>query len=93
MREHVDEVNHQHVQVGVPAVVVMLQKAVGTLRVVHLVITEGRVLSESLYLGLYQRRLVEVLAFLLVRIYPEVREHCLLYTSPKSFMAIRCPRM
>ena len=75
VREHVDEVNHQHVQVVVAALVVMLQEAVGTLRIVHLVITEGIVLSESLYLGLYQRRLVQVLAFFLVLIYPEVREH------------------
>ena len=58
MREHVDEVDYEHVQVVVLAFVVTLHKLVGTHRVVHLVIAETVFLSEPVYLGLNQRLLV-----------------------------------
>ena len=58
MREHVDEVDYEHVQVVVLAFVVTLHELVGTHRVVHLVIAETVFLSEPVYLGLNQRLLV-----------------------------------
>ena len=58
MREHVDEVDHQHVQVLLPAFVVVLHKAVGALRIVHLVIAEAVSLAVSVEQRLYQRLLV-----------------------------------
>ena len=75
MRQHIDEVDDEHVQVVVLAFVVALHKLVGTRRVVHLVVAETVFLSESVQLGLNQRLLVQVLAFLLVFIHPEFREH------------------
>ena len=75
MREHVDEVDYQHVQVLLPAFVVVLHKPVGALRIVHLVIAEAVSFAVSVEHRLYQRLLVQVLALLLVFIHPELREH------------------
>ena len=75
MREHVDEVDYQHVQVLLPAFVVVLHKPVGALRIVHLVIAEAVSLAVSVEHCLYQRLLVQVLALLLVFIHPELRKH------------------
>ena len=67
MREHVDEVDDEHIQVVALAFVVMFQELVGSCRIVHLVIAEAVVLAVSVQLGLDERLLVEVLAFLLDR--------------------------
>ena len=75
MREHVDEVDYQHIQILLPAFVIVLHKPVGTLRIVHLMIAEAVSLAVSVEHRLYQRLLVQVLALLLVFIHPELRKH------------------
>ena len=80
MTEHVDEVEDHHVEVVLLQRVELLQQLVGLLRGVDLVIREGVTPAVALQLRLDERFLVKVLAFLLVLVDPQVREHlCYLY--------------
>ena len=73
--QHIDEVEHYDVQIVLPEVRHLLHQLVGIGRVVHLVIREGVLLAIAVQLRLNERCLVQVLAFLLVFIHPEVGKH------------------
>ena len=75
MGEHVYEVDDYHIQVVVFQLIILVKKFVGSHGVVDLMIAEGVVTTISVELSLYEGCLVEVLAFFLFLVYPEVWKH------------------
>ena len=75
MGEHVYEVDDYHIQVVVFQLIILVKKFVGSHGVVDLMIAEGVVATISVELSLYEGRLVEVLAFFLFLVYPQVWKH------------------
>ena len=75
MTQHVDEVKHDHVQVVFLQTVQLLHQSVGIHRVVHLMIGKGVLPAVAVQLRLDERFFVQVLAFLLVLVHPEIRKH------------------
>ena len=75
MTEHVDEIEHDDIDVVLGQLGVALQIALGTGNVVDLIIGECVVAAETLNLGAYEGFLVDVLPFVLVLIHPQVGEH------------------
>src|SRR3712207_1304863 len=74
MREHVDEVDHEHVQIVFLQLLDVLDELLGGLRVVYFRVREGVVPAETVNLRLYERPFVQVLALLLVFVYPQFGE-------------------
>ena len=74
MTEHVDEVEHDHVQVVLLERIKLLQQFVGIAGTVHLMIRKGVLPPITLQLGSHEGLLIQVLTFLLVLIHPEVRK-------------------
>ena len=79
VREHIDEVDHDDVEVVLCQLVEACKQFVGTRRVVHLVIRERVAAAVAFYLRAYERFLVEILAlvFVLVLVHPQFWEHLL----------------
>ena len=77
MRQHVDKVHHQHVEVVLFQFAKLAQQSFGSMRVVDFVVREAATASVALKHSIDQRRLVEVLAFLRFFIYPKVGEEFL----------------
>ena len=77
VREHIDEVHHDDVEVVLRQLVEARQQLVGTRRVVHLVIRERVVAAVAFYLRANERFLVEVLALVFVLVHPQLGEHLL----------------
>ena len=75
VRQHVDEVQHHHVQVVPFQGVELCQQLVGRGGVVYLVVAEGVLAAVTVQLGLYERCLVQVLALVLVLVHPQVGKH------------------
>ena len=75
MRQHVDEVDDDDVEVVLLQVGKLMEQLLGTGGVVDLVVGELIVAAVALYLCLYQRTLIEVLTLLLVLIDPQLWEH------------------
>ena len=75
MGEHVYEVDDYHIQVVVFQLIILVKKFVGSHGVVDLMIAEGVVTTISVELSLYEGCLVEVLAFFLFLVYPQVWKH------------------
>ena len=84
MTEHVDEIEHHNIDVVLCQLWIALKIAFGTSDVVHLIIREGVVAAETLYLCADEGLLVDVLAFLLVFIHPKVGEHARNVVGHKS---------
>ena len=75
MREHIYEVYYYNIQIISRKRIHLLQEFVACHRVVDFMIRETVVATIALYLSFYQRTLVEVLAFFLVFVYPQVWKH------------------
>ena len=75
MRQHVDEVEHHHVQVVLAQRVQLLHETVGILRRIDLMVREGVLSAIALQLGADERFFVQVLAFLLVLVHPQLGKH------------------
>ena len=75
MTQHVDEIEDHHIQVVLAELVELLHHLVGLDGGVHFVIAEGVLLPVTFQLRLDQWLFVQVLAFFLVLVHPEVRKH------------------
>ena len=73
--KHVDEVEHHHVEVVALQLVEALQEFLRRGGIVNLVVGKSVVAAEAVELCLQQRRLVEVLAFLVVLVNPQMWKH------------------
>jgi len=73
--EHVDEIEHDDVEVVTAQRVELLHQLVGLGRVVYLVIREGVTAAVAVYLGADKGLFVEILTFLLVLVDPQVGKH------------------
>lgn len=58
MAEHVDEIEHDHIEIVVLQIGELAQQLLGAGRVVDLVVGEPAAAAETLELGGYQRRFV-----------------------------------
>ena len=77
MREHIDEIEHHHIEVVALQLVELADEAVGILRGIDLMVGEGVATTIALQLCLDEGLFVEVLALLFVLVDPEVWEHLL----------------
>ena len=75
MTEHVDEIEHYHVQVVLAQRVQLLHKPVGILRRIDFMVRKGVLPTIPFQLRLNQRFLVQVLAFFFVLVDPQVGKH------------------
>ena len=75
MREHVDKVDDNNVELVAQQVVEAVQDTLAVLRFVDLVVREVVAFAEAVDLGLDQRLLVRVLALLALLVDPEIGKH------------------
>ena len=75
MAEHIDEIKHHHVQLVFPQLLPLLHETVGIGRTIDLMIRERLFPAIALHLCLDKRLLVQVLAFFLVLVDPQLGEH------------------
>ena len=75
MAQHIDEVEHHHIEIILLQLVKLLHEAFCAVGVVDFVIGEGIVTTVSLQLRLYEWSLVEILSLFLILIHPQVGEH------------------
>ena len=75
MRKHVNEVEHDYVEVVFLKLREIAQEFLSGCRIVDFVVRETAFAAESLKLSGDERRFVEVFAFGLVLVHPQVGEH------------------
>ena len=75
MRQHIYKVDYHHIEVVLTHILELLHQFLAASRVIHLVIREGVAATITLQLGLNERCLIEILAFVLVFIHPEFGKH------------------
>ena len=77
MRKHIHEVQHNHIQLITSKRRDRSQQFLSILGIVYFIIWEGIFLTEPIDLGLNQWSLIQILTFLALLIYPQIRKHLL----------------
>ena len=77
VRQHVDEVEHNHVEVEILEIAEILQQSFAERRFVDFVVGEFVAFAETVELRLDQRRLIEVFPLLRILVDPQLRKHFL----------------
>ncbi|OAV63451.1 hypothetical protein Barb6_03738 [Bacteroidales bacterium Barb6] len=75
MRQHIDKIKHYHIQLIARQRCHLSQQLLPVLRLVHLMIRKTVILTETVYLRLNQRSLIQILPLFALLVHPKVGKH------------------